>query len=148
MKRRGADVLARGLAAAGVRHVFALSGNHVMPVFDAALDAGLNIIHVRHEAAAVHMADAWARLTGEVGAGVDPEGTRLREAATREQGGSERADDTMDHAPLNGSARHHLSALRLRGRSGAAGPSTSAARASSRLLTTSARRWPRARASS
>lgn len=67
MKRRGADVLARGLAAAGVRHVFALSGNHVMPVFDAALDAGLNIIHVRHEAAAVHMADAWARLTGEVG---------------------------------------------------------------------------------
>ena len=39
-----------------------------MPVFDAALDAGLNIIHVRHEAAAVHMADAWARLTGEVGA--------------------------------------------------------------------------------
>ena len=64
---RGADVLARTLAAAGVRHVFALSGNHVMPVFDAALDAGLNLIHVRHEAAAVHMADAWARLTGEVG---------------------------------------------------------------------------------
>jgi acetolactate synthase-1/2/3 large subunit len=50
-----------------VRHVFALSGNHVMPVFDAALDAGLDLIHVRHEAAAVHMADAWARLTGEVG---------------------------------------------------------------------------------
>jgi len=67
MKLRGADVLARTLAAAGVRNVFALSGNHVMPVFDAALDAKLNIIHVRHEAAAVHMADAWGRLTGEVG---------------------------------------------------------------------------------
>ena len=64
---RGADVLARGLAAAGVRQVFALSGNHVMPVFDAALDAGLSMLHVRHEAAAVHMADAWGRLTGEVG---------------------------------------------------------------------------------
>jgi acetolactate synthase-1/2/3 large subunit len=38
-----------------------------MPVFDAALGAGLELIHVRHEAAAVHMADAWARLTGEVG---------------------------------------------------------------------------------
>ena len=61
---RGADVLARGLAAAGVRQVFALSGNHVMPVFDAALDAGLSMLHVRHEAAAVHMADAWGRLTG------------------------------------------------------------------------------------
>jgi len=67
MKLRGADVLARTLAAAGVREVFALSGNHVMPVFDAALDAGLSLLHVRHEAAAVHMADAWARLTGEVG---------------------------------------------------------------------------------
>jgi len=67
VKRRGADVLARGLAAAGVRHVFALSGNHVMPLFDAALDAGLNIVHVRHEAAAVHMADAWGRLTGDIG---------------------------------------------------------------------------------
>ncbi len=64
---RGADVLVRTLAAAGVRQVFSLSGNHVMPVFDAALDAKLPILHVRHEAAAVHMADAWARLTGEVG---------------------------------------------------------------------------------
>jgi len=64
---RGADVLARALAAAGTRHVFALSGNHVMPVFDAALDARLSLIHVRHEAAAVHMADAWGRLTGQVG---------------------------------------------------------------------------------
>ena len=67
MKLRGADVLARTLAAAGVRHVFTLSGNHVMPVFDAALDAKLNLIHVRHEAAAVHMADAWGRLTGDPG---------------------------------------------------------------------------------
>jgi len=64
---RGADLIARGLARAGTRHVFALSGNHVMPIFDAALDAQLPIVHVRHEAAAVHMADAWGRLTGEVG---------------------------------------------------------------------------------
>jgi acetolactate synthase-1/2/3 large subunit len=67
VKLRGADVLARALAAAGTRHVFTLSGNHVMPVFDAALDAGLSLVHVRHEAAAVHMADAWGRLTGEPG---------------------------------------------------------------------------------
>ena len=67
MSLRGADLLARTLAAAGVRRMFALSGNHVMPVFDAALDAKLSLIHVRHEAAAVHMADAWGRLTGEPG---------------------------------------------------------------------------------
>src|SRR5262245_31202144 len=66
-KLRGADVIAQGLARAGARHVFALSGNHVMPIFDAALDAKLPLLHVRHEAATVHMADAWARLTGEVG---------------------------------------------------------------------------------
>ncbi len=59
--------MARSLARAGTRYVFALSGNHVMSVFDAALDAKLPLIHVRHEAATVHMADAWARLTGEVG---------------------------------------------------------------------------------
>jgi acetolactate synthase-1/2/3 large subunit len=64
---RGADLIARALARAGTRQLFALSGNHVMPVFDAALDAKLPILHVRHEAAAVHMADAWGRLTGEVG---------------------------------------------------------------------------------
>lgn len=67
VKLRGADIVARSLARAGTRHLFALSGNHVMPVFDAALDAKLPIVHVRHEAAAVHMADAWGRLTGEVG---------------------------------------------------------------------------------
>ncbi len=64
---RGADALVRALRDAGVRRLFTLSGNHVMPVFDAALDVGIDLIHVRHEAAAVHMADAWARLTGEVG---------------------------------------------------------------------------------
>ena len=64
---RGADLLARALAAGGVKHVFTLSGNHVMPVFDAALEARLSLVHVRHEAAAVHMADAWGRMTGEPG---------------------------------------------------------------------------------
>lgn len=64
---RGADALARALARAGAKHVFSLSGNHVMPVYDAALDARLDLVHVRHEAAAVHMADAWARLTGVPG---------------------------------------------------------------------------------
>src|SRR6202171_768733 len=66
-RHRGADTLVRSLWAAGTRRVFTLSGNHIMPVFDAALDAGIDLIHTRHEAAAVHMADSWARLTGEVG---------------------------------------------------------------------------------
>jgi len=64
---RGADILARALAAAGTRTIFSLSGNQIMPVYDAAIDVDLDIVHVRHEGAAVHMADAWGRLTGEAG---------------------------------------------------------------------------------
>jgi acetolactate synthase-1/2/3 large subunit len=66
-KPRGADLVAQTLARAGVKRLFSLSGNHVMNLYDAALDARLAITHVRHEGAAVHMADAWARLTGEPG---------------------------------------------------------------------------------
>src|SRR5580704_2853853 len=64
---RGADVVARSLHRLGCRRVFTLSGNHIMSIFDAALDAGIDLVHVRHEAAAVHMADAHGRLTGEAG---------------------------------------------------------------------------------
>src|SRR6187402_2161533 len=70
MSRRlhtGADALVAALLARGVRRIFALSGNHVMPVFDATVGTPMQVVHVRHEAAAVHMADAWARITGEVG---------------------------------------------------------------------------------
>ena len=66
-KIRGADIVARALDAAGLRTVFTLSGNHIMPLFDAALGTGLKLIHVRHEAACVHMADAYARRTGQCG---------------------------------------------------------------------------------
>jgi acetolactate synthase I/II/III large subunit len=64
---RGADVVAQSLARLGCRRAFTLSCNHIMSVFDAALETGLDLVHVRHEAAAVHMADAWGRLTGEPG---------------------------------------------------------------------------------
>jgi acetolactate synthase I/II/III large subunit len=64
---RGADLLARVLDRAGLRTIFTLSGNHIMPMYDATIGTGLRLIHTRHEAACVHMADAYARLTGEVG---------------------------------------------------------------------------------
>ncbi|HSM39988.1 MAG TPA: thiamine pyrophosphate-binding protein, partial [Afifellaceae bacterium] len=63
----GAGRLAETLKSAGVDTVFSLSGNQIMPVFDACLDAGIRIVHVRHEAAAVYMADGWAQLTGGIG---------------------------------------------------------------------------------
>ncbi len=65
--KRGADLLVEALSAAGVKRLFTLSGNQIMSLFDASIDADIELIHVRHEAAAVHMADAWGRLTGQPG---------------------------------------------------------------------------------
>ena len=67
VRDRGCDLLVRSLAAAGVRKIFTLSGNHIMPIFDAVIGSGIELVHTRHEASAVHMADAWSRITGEVG---------------------------------------------------------------------------------
>lgn len=66
-RSRGADLLVQALAQAGVRVIYSLSGNQIMPVYDACIDAGIRIVHCRHEGAAVFMADAHAQLTGEVG---------------------------------------------------------------------------------
>ena len=63
----GAGLLVDTLVRAGVRRIFSLSGNQIMPVYDACIDTGISIVHVRHESAAVHMADAWAQITGEIG---------------------------------------------------------------------------------
>ena len=64
---RAADALVRAMSAAGARRVFTLSGNQIMSVFDAAVGAPVELIHVRHEAAAVHAADAIGRLSGRPG---------------------------------------------------------------------------------
>jgi acetolactate synthase-1/2/3 large subunit len=63
----GSHLVIRTLARRGVRTIFSLSGNQIMPLYDACIDAGIRIVHVRHEAAAVFMADAWSQVTGEVG---------------------------------------------------------------------------------
>jgi len=64
---RGADLIAKTLSNAGVKVIFTLSGNQIMPIFDACIDVGIRLIHTRHEGAAVYMADAYAQLTGQVG---------------------------------------------------------------------------------
>lgn len=71
---RGADALAKTLTKAGVDTIFAMSGNQIMILFDALLDAQIRVVHIRHEAAAVHMADAWARLKDTVGVALVPAG--------------------------------------------------------------------------
>src|SRR3954454_2741320 len=64
---RGADIVIKTLERAGYTTIFTLSGNHIMSLFDAAIDSKLELFHVRHEAATVHMADAFGRLTRKPG---------------------------------------------------------------------------------
>lgn len=71
---RGADAVVAALKQTGADTLFVMSGNQLMPLFDACVDSGLKLVHVRHEAAAVHMADAWGRLTGKPGIAVIPAG--------------------------------------------------------------------------
>ena len=67
MTTRGADLVVAALAERGVHQLFSLSGNQILPVYDATIGRDMRIIHTRHEAAAVHMADAWGRLGEEPG---------------------------------------------------------------------------------
>ena len=67
MPLHGGKLAAKALKQAGVEVVFTLSGGHIMPLYDALFDTKARIIHTRHEAAAVHMADAHARLSAQVG---------------------------------------------------------------------------------
>lgn len=72
VNKRGADLVAEGLSEAGVKTIFTLSGNQIMPIFDAIIDVGIRLIHVRHEAAAVFMADSWSQLNDEIGVALLP----------------------------------------------------------------------------
>jgi acetolactate synthase-1/2/3 large subunit len=65
----GADVLVKCLIQENVRFVFGIPGGQLCPILDAIRrfgnDAGLQFVMTRHEQAAAHMADAYARVTGE-----------------------------------------------------------------------------------
>jgi len=63
----GGELLVRTLVQAGVDQVFGLSGGHLDPVWMAAAEHGIRMVDTRHEAAATHMADGYARSTGKLG---------------------------------------------------------------------------------
>lgn len=68
MKITGGEAVARALEALGVRHVFGIVSVHNLPVYDAIARRGtITAIGVRHEQAAAHAADGYARATGELG---------------------------------------------------------------------------------
>ncbi|MEQ9723532.1 acetolactate synthase 3 large subunit [Yersinia alsatica] len=64
----GAEMVVRSLIDQGVKHVFGYPGGAVLDIYDALHTVGgIDHVLVRHEQGAVHMADGYARATGEVG---------------------------------------------------------------------------------
>lgn len=67
MSITGSHLFARALEREGVRTVFTLAGDHILPVLDVMEDFDFQFIDGRHEQAVVHMADAWARINDQIG---------------------------------------------------------------------------------
>ncbi len=64
----GAELIARRLRDLGVRHAFGIVSIHNMPIIDAVNSLGYTrMIDSRHECAAAHSADGYARATGGIG---------------------------------------------------------------------------------
>jgi acetolactate synthase I/II/III large subunit len=63
----GAELVCKALKLEGVTNIFALAGDHILPVLDVMADQDFHIIDTRHEQAAVHMADTWGRITEQPG---------------------------------------------------------------------------------
>ncbi|MBI2886835.1 MAG: thiamine pyrophosphate-binding protein [Chloroflexi bacterium] len=63
----GGRLVMKALKQEGIDHLFGIVAVPILPLYDACLDEGIRNIDVRHEAAAVHMADGWARATGRPG---------------------------------------------------------------------------------
>lgn len=81
--RTGGEAVVDALRALGVRHVFGIVSVHNLPIFDAILrDGSIRHVPVRHEQAALHAADAYARATGRLGVAIASTGPGTTNAMT------------------------------------------------------------------
>src|SRR5258705_4202572 len=74
MTKTGAQILWECLEREGVKHVFGYPGGAILPAYDALKHSDIHHILVRHEQGATHMADGYARASGEVGVAVATSG--------------------------------------------------------------------------
>ena len=72
--RTGAQILWESLVREGVTTVFGYPGGAILPAYDAMLEYPVRHVLVRHEQGATHMADGYARASGEVGVAVATSG--------------------------------------------------------------------------
>jgi len=106
MRLTGSEVVVRSLVDQGVDVVFGYPGGAVLPIYDAIFQQNeLRHILVRHEQAAVHAAEGYARSTGKVGVVLVTSGPGATNAVTG------LTDALMDSIPvvcLTGQVPTHL----------------------------------------
>ena len=79
----GSEILVKALQAEGVKHIWGYPGGAVLYIYDALFKQNtIEHVLVRHEQAAVHAADGFARATGEVGVALVTSGPGLTNAVT------------------------------------------------------------------
>src|SRR5271166_3415972 len=106
LMKSGAEALLRALKAQGVDTIFGYPGGAVLPIYDAIFQQNeIKHILVRHEQAAVHAAEGYARSTGKVGCVLVTSGPGATNAVTG------LVDALMDSIPivcLTGQVATHL----------------------------------------
>nr|WP_264176026.1 acetolactate synthase large subunit [Effusibacillus dendaii] len=63
----GAEMVVESLKRLGVATIFGYPGGAILPIYDALYESGIEHILTRHEQAAIHAAEGFARATGKVG---------------------------------------------------------------------------------
>lgn len=78
----GGELAVRTLVGAGVTHAFGIHGGHLETVFQACITHGIRVTDARHESAAGHAAEGYARSTGKLGVALATAGPGMTNAMT------------------------------------------------------------------
>jgi len=78
----GGELLMRVFDRAGIRTIFTLHGGHLDAIYQAARERDVRLVDTRHEQAAGHAADGWARTTGQPGVAIVTAGPGVTDCTT------------------------------------------------------------------
>ena len=78
----GGHLFAKALKKEGVEYIFTLNGGHIYNLYEGCADEGIKIIDFRHEQAAAHAAEGWAKVTGKPGVAIVTAGPGVTDAVT------------------------------------------------------------------
>ena len=78
----GGQLAAEAIINKGVKYIFTLSGGHITPIYQYLENSSITLFDTRHEQAAVFMAEAWGKMTGQPGVAMVTAGPGFTNALT------------------------------------------------------------------